>query len=188
MVAELEVAHGELSGLVRARARVVEKQEDGVVSATLWRTPVGRSQQGVDLRLLEIRSPVPVRISGRRCRRCGPTTRCAPDCVGRRTGQRHEWRPSVDCRLLGSSFSGDGDCVKKLPYPIGTEVLDLESVDRHAGVVTGERRQQSQGIAVAALRVAREVAFVHEVLQQEAADPWAESGWWNYASLSSRPA
>ena len=54
VVAELQVAHGDLGGLIRARARVVEEQKHGVVSTTLCRALVGRSQQGVDLWFLKI--------------------------------------------------------------------------------------------------------------------------------------
>ena len=72
VVAELEIAHGELGGLIRARTRVVEKQQDGVVSTTLWRALVGRGQQDEQVRQRQGRRrhherPGAVAVTGVRC-------------------------------------------------------------------------------------------------------------------------
>lgn len=50
-----EVGHGDVGGLVHPRAGVVEEEQQGVIACALPRAPVGRPQEGIDLRLIEIR-------------------------------------------------------------------------------------------------------------------------------------
>ena len=57
------------------------------------------------------------------------------------------------------------------PNPLGREVFHPELVDPSAGLACGEGQELLQRVAVALLRVAGEVSFADEVLQQETPDP-----------------
>src|SRR5262249_53915452 len=72
------------------------------------------------------------------------------------------------------------------PYSIGREVFDPEPVEALAGAAGGERQEQAQRVAVAALGVAGQIAFADEVLKQEAPDPRTQQGGVSHGSPPSQ--
>ena len=64
--------------------------------------------------------------------------------------------------------------VEELPHVLGREVVHREPLDRLAGSGADEREQEGEGVAVALLRVAGEVALGDDVFGQEAAALGAE--------------
>ena len=66
------------------------------------------------------------------------------------------------------------EMVEELPHAPGREILHREPLDRFAGLGADERQQEGEGVAVALLRVAGEVALGDDVFGQEAAEPGTE--------------
>ena len=66
------------------------------------------------------------------------------------------------------------EVVEELPYAPGREVLNRDPIDGLADPGANEGEEEGEGIAVALLRVAGEVALGDDVLGEEAAQPGAE--------------
>jgi hypothetical protein len=64
--------------------------------------------------------------------------------------------------------------LKELTDVFGIEVTDVELIDLLAGLVSDEWDEQSQCVAVTALRIPREITLAHEVFEEKAPHPWAE--------------
>jgi hypothetical protein len=64
--------------------------------------------------------------------------------------------------------------LKELPNVFGTEVTDVELIDLLVGLVGDEWHEQSQCIAVTALRIPRKITLAHEVFEEKAPYPWTQ--------------
>ena len=64
--------------------------------------------------------------------------------------------------------------IKKLTHDRRCQVFHGHPIDGLASADAGEWQQQCQCVAITGLGVPCEVALGHHVLQQEAADPWAD--------------
>ena len=63
---------------------------------------------------------------------------------------------------------------EELKYAPGHEIVHRKPVDRLAGLGSGERQQECEGVPVTLLRVAGEIALGDDVFEQEPAQPGAE--------------
>ena len=66
------------------------------------------------------------------------------------------------------------EMVEELAHAPCREILHRDPFNRFAGLAAYERQQEDEGVAVALLRVAGEVALGDDVFGQEAAQPGAE--------------
>ena len=78
----------------------------------------------------------------------------------------------VACRR--GAVPGVFDLSKKLPHALGRDVDDRQTIDRHVRLGADERDDQRQRVSITALRVAREIALVDQMLQEKAANPRSE--------------
>jgi hypothetical protein len=64
--------------------------------------------------------------------------------------------------------------LKELPDVFGTEVIDVELINLLEGLVSDEWDEQSQCIAVTALRISRKITLVDKVFEEKAPHPWTQ--------------
>jgi hypothetical protein len=64
--------------------------------------------------------------------------------------------------------------LKEVPDVFSTKVTDVELIDPLVGFVSNEWDEQSQCVAVTALRIPREIALAYEVFEEKAPHPWTE--------------
>jgi hypothetical protein len=56
---------------------------------------------------------------------------------------------------------------------VARQVEDIETIYRLVPLSGGIRQQQRERVAIASLRVPAQVAFLDEMIEEEALDPWA---------------
>ena len=56
----------------------------------------------------------------------------------------------------------------------GVEILDGHAIDGALSLLAGKRQQKRQGVAVADLRVPSQIAFCHQMLEEEPPNPWPQ--------------
>src|SRR5271165_66250 len=54
------------------------------------------------------------------------------------------------------------------------QILDGHAIDGTPSVLAGKRQQERQGIAVADLGVPSQIAFCHQMLEEEPPNPWPQ--------------
>jgi len=64
--------------------------------------------------------------------------------------------------------------LKELPDVFGTEVTDIELINLLVGLVSDEWDEQSQCIAVTALRISRKITLAYKVFEEKAPHPWPQ--------------
>src|SRR5712692_2283148 len=64
--------------------------------------------------------------------------------------------------------------LKEQPHVLWRDVIDTELIDRLADLARDKWDQQNQRVAVTLLRVTRQIAFAHQVLQQKTPHPGSE--------------
>jgi LysM repeat protein len=66
---------------------------------------------------------------------------------------------------------------QKLPHKISRYIDDAQSVDRCIEPARREGQEQTEGVAIAEPRIARQIALSGQVFQQEASHPGAKQRW-----------
>ena len=170
---EVEVADLHMGHLVGPSTGVVQKQKNRVVPTTLGSATVGRLQQRIQFVLFQ----VPDQWAGDFLRRDGLNLP-APFQVFRAV-LTDETRQGVDRRetLISRGGPTAASFLQILKERSGAgwrNILHAEPLDPSVGSASDERQKLLQRIPVACLRIAGEIPFGNEVLQQEPADPGAK--------------
>lgn len=168
----MQAADGQFCRLVGTRTAVIQEEQERVVTSAKGSALIWLLQQGIDLGLFE----VPDRRFGGLLEGNRPYL-AAPSEVGRRV-RAYEPRQRVDhgkplVARHATAMPIAFEVIKELTNNRRRQILDCHSVDGMSGAGTGERQQQGQRVTVAGLGVAREIAFGHQVLQEEASNPGA---------------
>ncbi len=170
---DLQIACHELRRFGDACPGVVEEEEQGVFDAASRRSAVRGLEQVLHLGLAEpadrLRRGL---LRGNRTDTATPLDRFGI-AAGDEACEGADRRQPLVAGLHGAA-AVILEIVEELAHVPGREVLHRDPFDWLAGLGADERQQECEGIAVALLCVAGEVALGDDVFGQEAAQPGAE--------------
>src|SRR5712692_2687579 len=170
---DIEIVDGRCCGLAGAGAGVVEEQQEAVITPAVLAGAVRSGQQRVHLRLVEIAEAGPVvSFEGHRPDLAAPGNQLWTS-LADKGGKGVDRRQSLVARPYAAS-SALLDVPKKATHHVRRHLSDDELVDGPLVRIGHKRNQEAQRVAIAVLRVAREIALDDEVLDQKAADPTAQ--------------
>ena len=170
---DLQVPYDECGCFGDACAGVVEEEEEGVFDPASRRPGVGNLEQVVHLGPGEPADGLWDGLFRGDCTDAAAPFEMAWIAAGDEAREGADRREPLVAGLHGAA-AVVFEVVEELPYAPGREVLNRDPIDGLADPGANEGEEEGEGIAVALLRVAGEVALGDDVLGEEAAQPGAE--------------
>ncbi len=172
---ELKIADAHVCRFICANTGVVQEQEEQVVAAALRGVSIGRGEQRIHLGFFQVgdgslgctlerdRSNTPTPFDAFRAMLLDESRQRMDRSESLVTRCQHA--PSLLLQVL-----------KELLHVRRSDMIDVEFIDWFVNLAGNERDEQSQRIAVATLRVARQIAFAHQMLKEKTPDPGTQLG------------
>jgi hypothetical protein len=161
---DLNIADAKLRSFIRSGTSVVQEQEECIIAASLCGIAIRCREQRIHLRFLQIRD--------RSLR--GPLEGDSSDLSTPFNAfwavLPNEARQRVDhSKPLIAGRQAAPACVLQVfeesLHVLGAYVIDVELIDLFVHLPGNKRDEQSQAVAVTALRIARQIAFAHKMLE-----------------------
>jgi hypothetical protein len=161
---QVEVGNAKLRRLVGACARIVQEQQECVVSAALCSATIGCGEERIHFRLLQIGNlcscsflewdganlSAPLNVFG--------AVLSDEVCERMKRGESLISRRHAAAACLFQ-------IAKKAPHKFCRHIHHSKLVDLFAEVLTDEWDQQAEHVAITPLRITSQVAFTHEMLK-----------------------
>jgi hypothetical protein len=168
---EVEVADPQRRCFGHASAGVVKEQQERMIAPALPGATVGSGEDGIHLGLVHIGEFV----SSKPLERNGPYLAAPCDMFRAAFGDeaRHRMNggePLVACANRTSSVLFE--MIEEAAQKLVRQIEDIETIHRLVLLGGGIGHQQRECVAITALRVPAQVAFLDQMIEKEALDPW----------------
>src|SRR5215472_7112474 len=156
-----------------ARSGVIKKQQQCMVTATLYRLTVRSSQQRVHFWLVQVRNHSLVRLLKRNRANLSTPGDVLWTVFSHKPSQSMN-RSQALVACGDGTFSGLLQVGQKEAHKIGGHIDHCQPVHGAVQFVGNKRNQQKSGVAVAVLSVASQVALSYQVLEQKPPHPGSQ--------------
>jgi hypothetical protein len=169
----MKIADADVCCFIGAGSGIVQEQQERVVATPLRGATVGCREQGIHLRLVEVGNwSLSGSFEGNRPKLSAPFDTLGTT-LADEMGQHMDHGQSLVARRHAAA-ARLLQALKELSHTFSADVIEVELINRFMDFAGDEGDKEGQRIAVAALRVACQVAFAHQMLKEKAPDPGAE--------------
>ena len=168
---QVQIADQQRRGFGDASAGVVKEQQERMIAPALPGAAVGSGEDGIHLGLVHIGEFVPREsLEGNGSYLAAPS-----DMFRAAFGDESCHRVNCSETLVAGADGASSalfEMIEEAAQHLARQVEDIEPIHRLVLLGGGIGHQQRECVAIAALRVPAQVAFLDQMIEEEALDPW----------------